>query len=383
MDRNRTPDVAGTLPPYSADGTPGFFTDEGGGTTVPAQWCNQVTEELRNLLVAAGVSPSPLSDAQLVVALSGALAAISANGIVTTPNKKVVVASTASSAGGTDSAAVATNNSSASGNQSFVAACEDGHASYGDDALLASCHAYVSRAMSVLLASLNASLHQANSIGWGYSETQLESDPGANRNLTGRIDVTTGNVHFKGTLSLGGDVDSGSGALVYADESGNLHIAGNLIMLTTNILANAITGNSDLLIGGNAAIVGYLQAGGDGTFGGKVTAPNGLVVDFTERGSNGSPYTINAPSGEGGTFYVGGSVWHVGDVMEWVVNNNRVGAHSIVFPTAWCSPDTRIACGLKHKGTGTFTVWARNDGADVTDPSVAFQFVVVNPVVPT
>lgn len=383
MDRNRTPDVAGTLPPYSADGTPGFFTDEGGGTTVPAQWCNQVTEELRNLLVAAGVTPSPLSDAQLVVALSGALAAISANGSVTTPNKKVVLASTLSSASGTDSAVAASNNSSASGNQAFVAACEDGHASYGDDAILAACHSYVSRAMSVLLASLNASLHQANSIGWGYSDTQLESDPGANRNLTGRIDVATGNVHFKGTLNLGGDVDTGGTGVFFVDADGNVHPAGNLVMLATNILANAITANSDLLVGGNASIVGWVQAGGSGTFGGKVTAPDGLVVDFTQMGSNGSPYTINAPSGQGGTFYIMGSVWHVGDAMEWVVNNNRVGPHSLVFPTAWCSPDTRIACGLKHKGTGTFTIWARNDGADVTDPTVAFQFLVVNPVDPT
>lgn len=378
MDRNRTPDVAGTLPAYSADGTPGFFTDENGGTTVPAQWCNQVTEELRNVLVAAGVTPSPLSDAQLVVALSGALAAISANGSVTTPNKKVVVASTMSSAGGIDSAAVATNNSSASGNQSFVAACEDGHASYGDDALLASCHAYVSRAMSVLLASLNASLHQANSIGWGYSDTQLESDPGANRNLTGKIDVSTGNVHFKGTLSLGGDVDAGSGAIIYTDDDGNLHLAGNLVMLATNVYANAITGNSDLLIGGNASVSGDIQTAGSLQAGGKATATGGLSVGHAAPGSNQNPVTVNTPSGRINTFTVGGT-WGAGDMWEdQVVNCNKVGADSIVLVCATCG-NQPIECGIRSQAIGSFTIWTRNSGSAINLPSITWRFVVVNP----
>lgn len=66
MDRNYSPDVSETLPPYSEDGTPGYFDD---GTTITPQWCNQLTEEMRNLLVALGVTPSALSDTQLRDAL--------------------------------------------------------------------------------------------------------------------------------------------------------------------------------------------------------------------------------------------------------------------------------------------------------------------------
>lgn len=66
MDRVRTPDAAAELPAYSEDGTAGYFDD---GTTITPQVLNQLVEELRNLLVALGVTPSALSDTQLRDAL--------------------------------------------------------------------------------------------------------------------------------------------------------------------------------------------------------------------------------------------------------------------------------------------------------------------------
>jgi len=71
MDRNRTVDVVAVKPAYSADGTPGYFDT---GTEVPAQMLNLITEELRNLVVACGGTPSAVDDTQLATFFAAFLA---------------------------------------------------------------------------------------------------------------------------------------------------------------------------------------------------------------------------------------------------------------------------------------------------------------------
>ncbi|MCH5146367.1 hypothetical protein JMF94_14890 [Desulfovibrio sp. UIB00] len=79
MQRVQTKTAAQDLPAYSADGTPGYFRNGDAVAAIPptvpgAQWFNMVQEELRNLVVAAGLTPSATDDTQLAQAVAALIA---------------------------------------------------------------------------------------------------------------------------------------------------------------------------------------------------------------------------------------------------------------------------------------------------------------------
>ena len=68
--------IVPTLPTIPAAGTEAFYS--GGNqatgtpaTIVPAWWMNMVQEEIRNVVVAAGISPNKNDNSQLLAAISG------------------------------------------------------------------------------------------------------------------------------------------------------------------------------------------------------------------------------------------------------------------------------------------------------------------------
>lgn len=60
-----------TKDPYGAEGAPGYFqdTNPGGGTIVPAWWCNQTQEEISNVILSVGTPLDKDNDGQLSVAI--------------------------------------------------------------------------------------------------------------------------------------------------------------------------------------------------------------------------------------------------------------------------------------------------------------------------
>lgn len=80
MQRIRTATAVTSKPPYSAEGTPGFFTEGDAVAGTPAtvlgqDWPNMIQEELVNVLVAAGVVPDAEDDSQLAQAIIRLIAA--------------------------------------------------------------------------------------------------------------------------------------------------------------------------------------------------------------------------------------------------------------------------------------------------------------------
>lgn len=74
MFRIDDPSAVGSLPTPAAAGTEGFFTEGNPGTGVPAtrvtgDFLNLLQEELRNVVVAAGLTPSKTNNAQLLSAI--------------------------------------------------------------------------------------------------------------------------------------------------------------------------------------------------------------------------------------------------------------------------------------------------------------------------
>ncbi|MBP7149790.1 MAG: hypothetical protein KBD01_19870 [Acidobacteria bacterium] len=231
MDRNYSPDVSETLPPYSEDGTPGYFND---GTTITPQWCNQITEELRNVLIAAGITPSCMSDTQLVEALSGALAAIghaTDTGVVTTPLRRSVIASSSSKATGGDSAVIASMTSQALNGQAMVLASLLCKAWALGSVVVGSggCNQSAAATRSVMLASLGCENIEPNTVVIGYSTDELTPN-GTNqhrqivfRAITGEI-ATVGDINAEGSIGAGGAVVGGliqsTGDLSVVDDAG-------------------------------------------------------------------------------------------------------------------------------------------------------------------
>lgn len=239
-----------------------------------------------------------------------------------TNDRSACVAAYASTASGAVSAVVAGDASTASGQRSAVAASLGGVASGG---------------MSAVLASKNVELADANSIGGGFSGSGITPN-GTNQNLAWKINSVVGNARFKGLLWIGGNPDTNTGEKV-----------------TLNGTTGAVTAD------------------------GKVTGTAGLAVGFQNAGSNQDPVTINEPSGRFNVFTVGGTEWTPG--MYWadkVVNCDKVGADSVIHAYAMCDGKP-IACGVRSQGAGTFTLWTRNDGATITNPSIDWRFIVFNP----
>lgn len=244
-----------------------------------------------------------------------------------TADRSACVASYSSTASGAVSAVVAGDASTASAPRSAVAASLGGAASGG---------------MSAVLASKNVELHDDNSIGGGFSGAGITPN-GTNQNLMWKINSVSGLGRFAGAVYVGGNVDTNSGYKV-------------------------------LISGATGAI----------TADGKVTATAGLAVGYDTDGNH-DPATVNAPSGMVTEFWVGGSIWPTGGIQTQTVNCDKVGADSIVLASVQAydgSPTVyrNLSCGVREQAAGSFTIWARNEGTDLTDPSIAWRFVVVNPV---
>lgn len=244
-----------------------------------------------------------------------------------TNDRSACVASYTSTASGAVSAVVAGDASTASGQRSAVAASLGGVASGG---------------MSAVLASKNVELADDNSIGGGFSGSGITPN-GTNQNLMWKINSVAGIGRFAGTVYVGGNV-------------------------------NTNTGYKVLISGATGAI----------TADGKVTATGGLAVRYDTDGNH-DPATVNAPSGKVTEFWVGGSIWSSGAFQTQTVNCDKVGADSIVLVSVQASDGSpaiyrNLSCGVREQAAGSFTIWARNEGTDMTDPSIAWRFVVVNPV---
>jgi len=193
--------------------------------------------------------------------------------------------------------------------------------------------------MSAVLASKNVELADDNSIGGGFSGSGITPN-GTNQNLAWKINSVVGNARFKGLLWIGGSPDTNTGEKV-----------------TLNGTTGAITAD------------------------GKVTATGGLSVGYDTDGNH-DPATVNAPSGKVTEFWVGGT-WSAGTVQTQTVNCDRAGADSIILPSVQASASGTyqpISCGIKSQSAGQFVIWAKNEGVDMDLPSIAWRFVVVNPV---
>lgn len=364
MDRNRSPDNVAQKPPYSANGTPGFYTDENGGTTVRAQEMNQLIEEIRNVLVAAGVTPSPLSDDQLASIVAGAAAAKSAQddtGSVHCLHTRVVLASgdaTGARARGIDSAVIASDDCDCQGRESAVIACSSCNAASenGCSAVIASTGSLARAVASILVASRNARLVDQATIAGGYSTSA--PPPGSdNQHLTWVIRSNGGHAHFAGTLKVGGNPNTGSAPLFQIDSDGNVFLAGNLAMLTGHLAADAVTANHDLLVGGDADVTGHVQAGKS------LSVPTGT----------------NQPAG----------VVAVGDVAPWppqagnpllgVLYNTLLGANSHVYASVKSATGGVPVIGRVTVSAGSASIEVYNLHPTETAEDVQVRWWILNP----
>jgi hypothetical protein len=66
MFRIDTSDNTATLPTPAPLGTPGYFTDENGGTIVTQDWANEVQEEIAHAIEGAGETPDKTNQKQLL-----------------------------------------------------------------------------------------------------------------------------------------------------------------------------------------------------------------------------------------------------------------------------------------------------------------------------
>jgi len=318
-------------------------TDPTGGTQFDAEWCEGVQEALCGAIEGLGGVLAGDETGQLWGLLShrvdGILSDATDTGVDTTKHKRVLIACSNSQASGVHTAVIASGGTSATMLDAAAVACQDSTV----------------RREAVLLASRNAQLYDAKRIGWGY-DTGAAIVPGVvNQNLTGIIHTDTGDVHLGGDLLIGGDVDAGTGDLCQIDAStGSIQTAGGV------------------------------DATGAITADGKVTATGGLAVGY-DTDANHDPATVNAPSGKVTEFWISGSIWSSGGIQTQTVNCDKVGADSIVLVSVQAhdgSPAVyrNLSCGVREQAAGSFTIWARNEGTDLTDPSIAWRFVVINPV---
>lgn len=116
----------GVPPAVPAPGSEQYFTEAAPATQVPDWWLNMIQEELRNIAILKGATPTKTSLDQCSVALSMAVLAVESHasdtGHVSPTNDNVVLASFLSRANATDAAVVASNRAVASGNRSAVVA---------------------------------------------------------------------------------------------------------------------------------------------------------------------------------------------------------------------------------------------------------------------
>lgn len=101
MDRSHASGATGSPPSYPGSPSIGYPTSGNPGTATPATkpgpwWYHMMTEEIRNVLVAAGITPDGSSTTQLAAAIQ----AIVTNGAIKTPVRAATTTNIASLAGG-------------------------------------------------------------------------------------------------------------------------------------------------------------------------------------------------------------------------------------------------------------------------------------------
>jgi hypothetical protein len=100
MFRIDNADIAGSLPAVPSAGTEGFFTEGNPGTSTPATpveawWFNMITEELRKLVVDAGLTPAKADFTQVSTAVQALIAAaISAQSLGTAAYRNIGLSAT-------------------------------------------------------------------------------------------------------------------------------------------------------------------------------------------------------------------------------------------------------------------------------------------------
>jgi len=202
---------------------------------------NLITEELRNLVVACGGTPSAVDDTQISTVLapkiSGILSHATDTGVVSTDHKRVVVGATASQANGVNSVVVGGNTNTASGTNAQVSGGTVNRAS-GADAQVSGGYGNTSSGSesqisggsdnvasgyrSHVAGSRNVELNTPNAVGGGYDAGTAITPSDANQNLSWLLNSDGGHAHFAGTAKIGGDVDAGTGEKISLNGSNGL-----------------------------------------------------------------------------------------------------------------------------------------------------------------
>jgi len=277
-------------------------------------------------------------------------------------------------ASGDASAVVAGTYGTASGVSAVVAGGDHNTAS-GDWAFVAGgAHNTASGIESAVVGGKNAENGTAYSLGLGKGSSAPTVNPAApaNQNLSVLLKGDGGDGLFAGTVTVGGDVDAGTGATVTLDgATGDISADGNIDS------AGHISADGNVTSDANVIALGYVQAVG------QVVGAGGLTVGTTSGTIGGSPYVINKPSGSGGKQFSGSTWWGLGEGGEelFVVNNSLVGANTHIYPSAWCdNPSATPQASIKARSVGQFTVAVQNNGQlSVEDALVMFSFFLVNP----
>ncbi len=364
MDRVRTPDNVPALPAYTADGTPGYF---GATTEVPAQWFNIMTEEIAHVVTGLGdtlpgVGDTPVDDQLWTVlgprvqgiyshATDTSLASMAHTRVVigsigraSGQNSAVLASEAGSHASGTDSAVIASYGSTSSGENAVTLGTSAAVASANYSAVVGASACECSGEHSVILAAYETDLDSDWCVGGGYN------------GLTWLINSSAGSIRCNSTIYVGGLCSTNSGE---------------------KITLRGITGE---------VVCATVSASG------LVNADKGVVVDCATSASNETnpwsspdPVTRNGPSGTANFFMVGGSTWTSGTAISLPVLNSSVGADSLIFVNARCIgggvTTYPIDCGVSARSAGQFTVWAR-PSSTITDPSLTWEWFVLNPVAP-
>ncbi len=374
MDLARTPDSSPTLPAYSADGVAGYFTT---GTTETVQWCNQITQELLNAIIWAGLSPDPLSDTQLRDALGGAASVKShATSISSghTAHKRALVASWGTANADYSGVFAAGGNSSATGVESGILGSHGAIASGTMSAVVASAGGETSGARSFLAATSTGIL--------SGDFTEATGDDSALIAVAGS--TVSGDQSF-GAALVKCNV-TGHGSALFSSYNTTLDddwtVGGGYNGLTWKVGNGWLRLNTAVSIGGTCAATNTGETISLNGSTGKITANGGLTVGTATGTLNADPATVNAPSGQVHEFWVGSSVWSTGDIFTQTILCNKAGADSVILPSVQADVSgvyQPIACGIKSQDAGSFTIWAKNEGSNMTDPSIVWRFVVVNP----
>lgn len=234
MQRTTSPANVASLPAYASGGeTPGYYTDltSGGaaGTLVSAADMNLIQEEIANAIEdVGGLTLSSASNTQLATTISPVQALKSSattTGSATTTHIRALVAASASTASGsnsavvgsassdatgTDSVVIGSDHAIASGARSAVVGSEFSEASGDDSAVVASDGSYASGGRSAVICGQNVEVGTAGMVGGGTNLAATITANGTDQGLTWSI-TKTGEVACQ-ALDVNNGVALGGGA---------------------------------------------------------------------------------------------------------------------------------------------------------------------------